>query len=1014
MSVKKFKFVSPGIFIDEIDNSQLPRVPATLGPLVIGRAKRGPALRPIQVNSFSEFVDMFGTPTPGGDVNDPWRGENLSAPMYATYAAQAWLKNNAPLTFVRLLGAEHTAAGSTQAGGAAGWKTTNDNSGMNASNGGTYGLFIIASASSGAEHFANPANTGTLAAIWYVDSGHVRLSGTTTFTGHGSPSGIHGVAEFIPPVGTNYEFKAIIAEANDKCDGYGTPVMTATFNFDETSNKYIRKVFNTDPTLVNTDITQGSNIKNYWLGETYERNLENVCGALSSATATTHAGIILPLGDSTYKPHQMLQGSTATGDGTGASKTGWVFAQDLNNDYVQFKAANMQKLFRFHSLDSGEWNQNNIKISIQDVDYSKNEFSQYGTFTVIIRKMEDNDNRVRVLERFSNVNLNPNDPKYISRVIGDQYMTWDDTERRYTVYGDYRNNSNFVRVEVDEAVGGARVNPLSLPFGFYAPPRYKGFMIFSGSAYTYDIKGDLDNVVELDGHGAAPIQSASFVTGRSTKGAFGQPAVGTSSHGTTHNFPGIPDNEEGVFASLYGGLPGKFTASFVYPTIAFRSSSMEQNVKNAKKAYWGFDSTKYGASATRYEKSNIDLLRAKPGGLNTATSFGGVSDYLDYMWIFSLDELQDMDSRVVYVSGSRFAGTSITAKNATYKQVLDDGYDRFTLPLYGGFDGVDITEQDPFNNTRALVSSANDTTSYAYNSVKRAIDSIADPEVVEFTLAAMPGITNTTLTEHLINICEDRGDALAIVDLEGGFTASHETTQSIEDRLGSSTTTVTNLRDRQLNTSYGCAYYPWVQIRDTINDNFVWVPPSVIAMGALSFSERKSELWFAPAGFTRGGLTHGAGGIPVIQARERLTADQRDRLYEANINPIATFPAEGIVIFGQKTLQVTQSALDRINVRRLLIYVKKEVSRIAATTLFEPNVQVTWNAFLGKIEPFLASVQARMGLTDWKVILDESTTTPELIDRNIMYAKVFLKPARAIEFIALDFTITNSGAAFED
>ena len=149
-------------------------------------------------------------------------------------------------------------------------------------------------------------------------------------------------------------------------------------------------------------------------------------------------------------------------------------------------------------------------------------------------------------------------------------------------------------------------------------------------------------------------------------------------------------------------------------------------------------------------------------------------------------------------------------------------------------------------------------------------------------------------------------------------------------------------------------------------------------------------------------------------ARERLTAEQRDRLYEANINPIATFPAEGIVIFGQKTLQVTQSALDRINVRRLLIYVKKEISRIAATTLFQPNVQVTWNAFLGRVEPFLESVQARMGLTGWKVILDESTTTPELVDRNIMYAKVFLKPARAIEFIALDFTITNSGASFED
>jgi phage tail sheath protein FI len=185
-------------------------------------------------------------------------------------------------------------------------------------------------------------------------------------------------------------------------------------------------------------------------------------------------------------------------------------------------------------------------------------------------------------------------------------------------------------------------------------------------------------------------------------------------------------------------------------------------------------------------------------------------------------------------------------------------------------------------------------------------------------------------------------------------------------------------------------------------------------MGTFSSSQARSELWFAPAGFTRGGLTEGSAGIPVIGVRERLTAKKRDKLYEANINPIAKFPAEGIVVFGQKTLQTTRSALDRINVRRLMIFVKKEISRIAATTLFEQNVRETWNGFIGRAEPFLRSVKARLGLTDFKIILDETTTTPDLVDRNIMYAKIFLKPARAIEFIAIDFVITDSGASFED
>ena len=134
----------------------------------------------------------------------------------------------------------------------------------------------------------------------------------------------------------------------------------------------------------------------------------------------------------------------------------------------------------------------------------------------------------------------------------------------------------------------------------------------------------------------------------------------------------------------------------------------------------------------------------------------------------------------------------------------------------------------------------------------------------------------------------------------------------------------------------------------------------------------------------------------------------------ALINPIAQFPAEGIVVFGQKTLQITPSALDRINVRRLMIFVKKEISRIAARLLFDQNVQATWDRFRGQVEPFLDSVKSRFGLTEFKVILDETTTTPDLIDRNIMYAKIFLKPARAIEFIAIDFVISNTGASFED
>jgi phage tail sheath protein FI len=227
-------------------------------------------------------------------------------------------------------------------------------------------------------------------------------------------------------------------------------------------------------------------------------------------------------------------------------------------------------------------------------------------------------------------------------------------------------------------------------------------------------------------------------------------------------------------------------------------------------------------------------------------------------------------------------------------------------------------------------------------------------------------------------------------------------------------TTISSLKDRQLNTSYGCGYYPWVQAKDTINGATLWVPPSIVGLGTMASSEKKTELWFAPAGFNRGGLSEGAAGIPIIGVKQKLTSKDRDKLYEASINPIASFPNEGIVVFGQKTLQVTRSALDRINVRRLLIYLKKAISRIATTVLFEPNIESVWNDFVGKTDPLLMSVKLRFGLTDYKLVADKTLNTPESIDRNEFYAKVFLKPARAIEYIGLDFVIMPSGASFED
>ena len=184
----------------------------------------------------------------------------------------------------------------------------------------------------------------------------------------------------------------------------------------------------------------------------------------------------------------------------------------------------------------------------------------------------------------------------------------------------------------------------------------------------------------------------------------------------------------------------------------------------------------------------------------------------------------------------------------------------------------------------------------------------------------------------------------------------------------------------------------------------------------MAFSDSETGApWFAPAGFNRGGLAQlgGEQGPKVIGAFKQLSKSNRDELYQRNINPVARFPAIGeTVIFGQKTLQQTKSALDRINVRRLMIFLKKRVGSVAETILFDQNVQATWSRFKAGADLVLRDAQSRLGITEYKLVLDETTTTADLIDQNILYAKVFIKPARAIEYIAIDFIITKTGIEF--
>ena len=991
--VSKFRFVSPGIFINEIDQSQIPAAPDLVGPVIIGRSLRGPGMIPTKVGSFSEFVEKFGEPSPGIGVDgDVWRlGNGYSAASYAAYAAQAYLRAGVgPVTFVRLMGTESPDATTA---GKAGWTTTATGpAAAVATNGGAYGLYVFESGSGG----PTATNKGTLAAIWYLNSGAIILSGNLApGVGTLQTTGAAG-AVF---KATNGEFKAqIYGTTGDPVAGTNK-LEDITFNLTEGSRHFIRNVFNTNPENAGA-MADSNSSKTYWLGETFESFIGRAGTDESTLAGADTYGFIAAVanGANDNGPHeQRIPYRDA--------HSGWFFAQSLNADTGSYTYAGQQKLFKFVGINGyGSWLQKNIKISINNVKAPSNDNVKYGSFDVEIRRTSDTDLGPVILERFSNCNLNPNSSNYIARLIGDVSVEFDATENRYREFGDYPNLSEYVRVVVHEDVGS--VDPKYLPFGVFGPPRYPAFTYFSGSQ--------------------------TMTNGNASTNAFAL---------ASNEIPFSHAGSDGFVSGAIGGADvGAYgTASISFPSVLTRlsCSSNADGADPTVNAYFGFQTTKSRTSGV-FDTGIIDYLR--PLGADVVSdaqwvdNFGinGYTSPLVPQFEFSLDEVvvttgsnyssttpTNGIEEAIYESGSHKGGTSFTATSsvggaANYENVLNAKINRFTSPLFGGFDGLDITERNPFRNSLLDGASPTEETNYVFYTLRRAINTVADPEVVEMNVASIPGLWHEETTKYLVDTCEARGDALAVIDLKGGFVPRSDNTGTKSERKGVLGDVLTKMKARNFNSSYGAAYYPWVKVRDDQTGTIVTMPPSVVALGVLANTERAADVWFAPAGFRRGGLSLGAGGLTVTGVETKLTSRNRDDLYEVNINPIASFPAEGIVVFGQKTLQATPSALDRINVRRLLIFLKRGISRIASTTLFQPNVQATWNNFKSRADRFLGDVQVRFGLTDFRVVLDETTTTPDLVDRNILYAKVFIKPARAIEFIAIDFIITRSGASFED
>jgi hypothetical protein len=329
---------------------------------------------------------------------------------------------------------------------------------------------------------------------------------------------------------------------------------------------------------------------------------------------------------------------------------------------------------------------------------------------------------------------------------------------------------------------------------------------------------------------------------------------------------------------------------------------------------------------------------------------------------------------------------SVGSTSAQFVVAFQEGFDGMNpaTPIYKGSDiapgntqGLDLTN-----------SSSNGSVAYM-----KMINALSNADEWDINMVVAPGVTkndHSYVHTAIVDMVEQRADAFFITEMgDSDYSLSSTVTKASE-----------------LDTNYAATYYPWVKTIDTNTNKLITVPPSVLLPGVFAANDRVAAEWFAPAGLNRGGLV---GAVSVL---DRLTQSDRDTLYDGKVNPIAQFPGQGIVVFGQKTLQDKPSALDRINVRRLLLTVRKYIASTSRFLVFEQNTSTTRNRFLNIVNPYLESIQQRQGLYAFRVVMDETNNTSDVIDRNIMKGAIFLQPTKTAEFIQIDFNILPTGAAF--
>jgi len=987
-------------------------VQPTPGPIgtpagIIGTAKQGPAFVPMIVGSSNDFEQIFG---------------GLDPKKAGPYAVNEYLKHQSAVTYMRVLGggANDTVTdinntrltGQVKNAGFVVTGTTVDT--QDPRHQGATQFIVARHDLATNEAIGMPLFTDNDSFVATSASDFVNLVRAVVLTASGTRLMILNGDEATPTnLGSNVDDVASLSNNEFKLIVSSSAKQTVlTASLDPDSSNYISKILNTNPEnfpskehLLYADFAVDNQIA------TVDTNGISVA-VVSGSTATSDSS------GNTTMPYRDAYGHFDTR--YRSSRTTNFISQPFGD--TEFD------LFYIEALDDGEETNEKWKVSIADVRMSNETNNEYGTFSVLIRRFDDTDQVPEIIERYTGCNLNPLSEDYVAAKIGDikaQYI-WDaedEDDRRVEITGKYSNKSRIVRVVMNEAVERREVPARALPFGF------RGLSV---------LKTNPDNV---DTGSLASSDSRLGIVGSSGLGLTSSivPPVPfrfkvTRGSVSTSGFAGNPGSSEEVDGRLYWGVKFERNTTPLNPNITKKQNKLVASL--AKLAgIEKLDVLVTGSTVDSFNENKFTLARVAFSNAAVSEITGTAQAHMKEAAYIRNGNPNFSGSVSDGVLTNRITLGTLVAETGSAKFNKFTTYNKFTNMMYGGWDGLNVLDKNSArmndkgssSDTGGSAASAftapglsnnpagtgkNNNSVVAYRTAAKIMtDPFTSPANLRngpgVQLLAIPGIRDSFITDYVADLTKDYGLAFYVMDI-AGYDDSTTRLYDISSDKPDVEKTAEQFDSRAINNNYSAAYFPDLIITDSVNNRTVKVPPSVGVMGAIAFNDKVGFPWFAPAGFNRGSLDF------VESIDVRLKKDDRATLHDARINPIANFPPQIKVIFGQRTLQQAASALDRVNVRRLLIAVKRTVSDAARRLVFEQPISEQRDRFVSIVTPILSLVQLQAGIEGFNIIANDSNNSAEDEEANKMNGIIELIPTRTAEKISIDFVIDDSGVTFNE